>query len=183
MSRGDYRELDRLCKGLQNLRVDMPQLLQQLTLGEGLYCVAQARKIVKEEDKVYTGALRLNYHCGTRGGSPDHSPEPHDGSAVRLSGSGAEIDVYNNLDYASFVELGFRSHWVPARYLSPRLLAQVADQRGVAQEKVTGLYVGPHRGYVNGIFALRRAQERQQKTSAPRLLRKLEQELKERVDK
>ena len=121
MSRGDYDGLRDLCRRLNDLKDDTPKIAEKLLIGEGVYCVSQARKIVTDEDKVDTGAYRLNFHCGDRNSGRGSHERSHDGVAPRRAGNTFEIDVYNALNYASFLEMGFRSHWVPAEYLSPEL--------------------------------------------------------------
>ena len=183
-------ELRKLRDSLASLERDMPKMVTELLVGEGTYCVRQYRRILTDEDKIDTGYLRMNAHCGDKNRGA-LSAALYDNSPPRVSNSAYEIDIYNNAEYASFVEMGFRSHWVPAKYLSPKLLAkiynaqkEVASKEGKASPQTIpmGMYVGPKNGYVPGVWALKRAVERTEAAQAPRLQRRMNKILKERME-
>ena len=97
----DNSELVAFQNQLQALENDIPEIMDQLAVGEGRYARDQARKICKEEGIVNTGDYRRNFKSGTK--------------AIR-AGRAYKIDVFNNLDYAKPLEYGFRSHFVPGHW-------------------------------------------------------------------
>lgn len=145
---------------IQALKNDIPEIMDQLAVGEGRYARDQARKICKEEKIHISGEYRRNFKSGTK--------------SLRV-GNSYKIDVYNNLDYASYVEYGFRSHFVPGHWEGHTFVHQRNDEAG-------GMYVGPYGGYVRGRFVLRRAVKRTEITQAARLNRKMNQIINQRVN-
>lgn len=129
----------------------VPALMKTLVLGEGVYAVRRAKWLCKnlKPDAVNTGNYRNNWHSGT---------EP-----IR-NGSTYKIDVYNNTDYASFIEHGFRSHFVPGEWRGNSFV--------YIKGAKTGMYVGPYKGFVRGRHILSRAIEETKATQEARLARK-----------
>lgn len=186
------KELKQFRDNLERLKDKAPEVMEEILVGEGTYAVGQARSIVTNQKKVNTGAYRYNFHTGDRSRPAYATAQMHDGTKPRKQGKTWLIDVYNNLDYASYLEMGFRSHWVPGKYLSPTVLARVyANQKAKAvaegksppKEIPMGIYVGPYKGYVNGIWALRTAMRRTEMTQASRIQRKFERIIKEELEK
>jgi len=79
-----------------------------------------------------TGNLRRNWKMGK----------------VIKSGEGFYIEIFNDTDYASFVESGFRSHFVPGHWEGNVFVYS-------PNEKGSGMYVGPKGGWVEGKFMLK----------------------------
>ena len=144
---------------LQALENDIPEIMDQLAVGEGRYARDQARKICKEEGIVNTGDYRRNFKSGTK--------------AIR-AGRSYKIDVFNNLDYAKPLEYGFRSHFVPGHWEGSSFVHQRNDPEG-------GMFVGPPGGFVRGHFTLLRAVKRTKTTQAARLNRKMDRIIKDRL--
>lgn len=144
---------------LQALENDIPEIMDQLAVGEGRYARDQARKICKEEGIVNTGDYRRNFKSGTK--------------AIR-AGRSYKIDVFNNLDYAKPLEYGFRSHFVPGHWEGSSFVYQRNDPEG-------GMFVGPPGGFVRGHFTLLRAVKRTKTTQAARLNRKMDRIIKDRL--
>ena len=144
---------------LQALENDIPEIMDQLAVGEGRYARDQARKICKEEGIVNTGDYRRNFKSGTK--------------AIR-AGRAYKIDVFNNLDYAKPLEYGFRSHFVPGHWEGSSFVYQKNDPEG-------GMFVGPPGGFVRGHFTLLRAVKRTKTTQAARLNRKMDRIIKDRL--
>lgn len=144
---------------LQALENDIPEIMDQLAVGEGRYARDQARKICKEESIVNTGNYRRNFKSGTK--------------AIR-AGRSYKIDVFNNLDYAKPLEYGFRSHFVPGHWEGSSFVYQRNDPEG-------GMFVGPPGGFVRGHFTLLRAVKRTKTTQAARLNRKMDRIIKDRL--
>ena len=155
----DNSELVAFQNQLQALENDIPEIMDQLAVGEGRYARDQARKICKEEGIVNTGEYRRNFKSGTK--------------AIR-AGRAYKIDVFNNLDYAKPLEYGFRSHFVPGHWEGSSFVYQKNDPEG-------GMFVGPPGGFVRGHFTLLRAVKRTKTTQAARLNRKMDRIIKDRL--
>lgn len=155
----DNSELVVFQNQLQALENDIPEIMDQLAVGEGRYARDQARKICKEEGIVNTGDYRRNFKSGTK--------------AIR-AGRAYKIDVFNNLDYAKPLEYGFRSHFVPGHWEGSSFVYQKNDPEG-------GMFVGPPGGFVRGHFTLLRAVKRTKTTQAARLNRKMDRIIKDRL--
>lgn len=155
----DNSELVAFQNQLQALENDIPEIMDQLAVGEGRYARDQARKICKEEGIVNTGDYRRNFKSGTK--------------AIR-AGRAYKIDVFNNLDYAKPLEYGFRSHFVPGHWEGSSFVYQKNDPEG-------GMFVGSPGGFVRGHFTLLRAVKRTKTTQAARLNRKMDRIIKDRL--
>ena len=155
----DNSELVTFQNQLQALENDIPEIMDQLAVGEGRYARDQARKICKEEGIVNTGDYRRNFKSGTK--------------AIR-AGRAYKIDVFNNLDYAKPLEYGFRSHFVPGHWEGSSFVYQKNDPEG-------GMFVGSPGGFVRGHFTLLRAVKRTKTTQAARLNRKMDRIIKDRL--
>jgi hypothetical protein len=155
----DNSELVAFQNQLQALENDIPEIMDQLAVGEGRYARDQARKICKEEGIVNTGDYRRNFKSGTK--------------AIR-AGRAYKIDVFNNLDYAKPLEYGFRSHFVPGHWEGSSFVYQKNDPEG-------GMFVGPPGGFVRGHFTLLRAVKRTKTTQAARLNRKMDRIIMDRL--
>ena len=107
------KELRQFRDNLERLKDRAPEVMEEILIGEGTFAVRQARNIVTDKKKVNTGAYRYNFHTGTKAQPAHTSARIHDGSKPRRQGRTWVIDVYNNLDYASFLEMGFRSTLSP----------------------------------------------------------------------
>lgn len=155
----DNSELVAFQNQLQALENDIPEIMDQLAVGEGRYARDQARKICKEEGIVNTGDYRQNFKSGTK--------------AIR-AGRAYKIDVFNNLDYAKPLEYGFRSHFVPGHWEGSSFVYQKNDPEG-------GMFVGSPGGFVRGHFTLLRAVKRTKTTQAARLNRKMDRIINDRL--
>lgn len=155
----DNSELVAFQNQLQAMENDIPEIMDQLVVGEGRYARDQARKICKEEGIVNTGDYRRNFKSGKK--------------AIR-AGRSYKIDVFNNLDYSKPLEYGFRSHFVPGHWEGSSFVYQKNDPEG-------GMYVGPPGGFVRGHFTLLRAVKRTKTTQAARLNRKMDRIIKDRL--
>lgn len=109
----DFSGITEMRKRMEALADDMPKIMEQLVIGEGVYAVGQARRICKEDGIVNNGTYRMNFHAGDKALSLGANEKAYDGGKIRRSGPLYSIDVYNNLDYAKHLEYGFRSHFVP----------------------------------------------------------------------
>ncbi|RGB69623.1 HK97 gp10 family phage protein [Provencibacterium massiliense] len=167
----NYRGSRDFQRKLEALRDAVPEIVDELIIGEGVHAVGEARKICKNEPGlVDTGHYRRNFHAGDKTLSFEGSRE-HDGSRPKQVGTLYKIDFYNNLDYAKHLEYGFRSHFVPAQYLSSHYRKRFPK----------GMYVGKPGSYVRGHFAFWRAVKRTRNTQQARLTRKLDKAIKKRM--
>lgn len=168
----DYRELQEYRKRIELLRKDLPRIEEELIIGEGDYAVKQTKIICKNDspDIVNTGAYRNSWHTGNKALTFD-GHDNHDGSRPRKVGKKFLIDVYNNLDYASHLEYGFRAHFVPGHWEGKTFVYSPNDPAG-------GMYVGKPGSYVRGHFVLRRAKHRVKNTQTARVTRKWNEILK-----
>ena len=143
----DITGLEAFGERLEALEKAIPQVLEELTLGEGAYAVKQAKKICKEEPGlVNTGYYREGWHTGDR---------------VRRSGNRYQIDVYNSASYAKYLEYGYRSHWTPG-YWSGKIFVYVK-----------GAKEGQYFPFQRGHFVLRRSIKSTQATQSVRLSQKI----------
>ena len=160
---------------LEQLKDKAPEVMEEILIGEGTFAVRQARNIVTSYGVVNTGEYRYNFHTGSKSRPADKSAKAYDGSKPRKQGKTWIVDVYNNLDYASFLEMGFRSHFVPGHWEGKTFVYS----RGFPG----GMYVGPYKGYVEGIWALRTAMHRTEVTQKARIQRKFDRTIKGELEK
>ena len=155
-------DLVRWIGGLEALKDDVPEIMSQIAVGEGQYAVKQARLICKNDspDIVNTGDYRRNWKSD---------------KTARRSGKRYIVRFYNPLDYASHLEYGFRSHFVPGHCGGHTFIYGRNDPKG-------GMYVGPKGGYVRGHFVLKRAVKRTKDTQKVRVERKIMKEIKKKLE-
>ena len=152
----DTTELEAFGERLEALKKEVPEIVEELAVGEGDYAVKQAKLICKNEPGlVNTGNYRKNWHAGER---------------ARRSGNSYQIDVYNNVDYAKPLEYGYRGHWTPGHW------------EGKTFVYVKGAKEGQYFPFKRGHFVLRRSIKRTQTTQDDRLSRKISKAINERLD-
>lgn len=146
---------------LQALKDDIPEIMDTIAVGEGVYAVKQARLICKNDspDIVNTGDYRQNWKSDRR---------------ARRSGKKYIVRFYNPLDYAGHLEHGFRSHFVPGHWEGFTFLYNRDDPEG-------GMFVGPKGGYVRGHFTMKRAVKRTLDTQQARVTRKIDRAINNRM--
>lgn len=150
---------------LQALKDDIPEIMDTIAVGEGVYAVKQARLICKNDPSepkqeklgiANTGDYRRNWKSDRQ---------------ARRSGKKYIVRFYNPLDYAGHLEHGFRSHFVPGKYLSGTVRTAHPD----------GIQVGTPGSYVRGHFTMKRAVKVTLKNQEARVGRKIEKEIKQRM--
>lgn len=146
---------------LQALKDDIPEIMDTIAVGEGVYAVKQARLICKNDspDIVNTGDYRRNWKSDRR---------------ARRSGKKYIVRFYNPLDYAGHLERGFRSHFVPGHWEGFTFVYSRNDPEG-------GMFVGPKGGYVRGHFTMKRAVKRTLDTQQARVTRKIDRAINNRM--
>ena len=147
----DIKDLERFAAKFQAIEKYVPAFLEQLAVGEGVHAVAQAKKICKRENIVNTGNYRNSWQTDKK---------------ATKSGNVYYVRISNNSDYATHLEYGFRSHFVPGHWEGNSF----KYERGAKE----GMYVGPPGGVVLGHYTLRRASKETMQTQRVRLTRKLD---------
>lgn len=122
----DFSELRRLAEAF-NKALD-ERVIERFMRDFLLEMAFRAERKIKKRTPVNTGHLRRNWRVGH----------------VYRQGNALVVEVVNNVDYASFVEYGFRAHWVPGYWKGKSF---VYDPNAK-----TGMYVGPKGGWVPGRF-------------------------------
>lgn len=124
----DYSEFEKFAKNLQKgLGKDaVGEFIRDFLLEMAM----RALRKIKKRTPVATGKLREKWSVGK----------------VVKSGSNYEVEIFNNIEYASFVEYGFRSHFVPGRWEGNEFVYDRSAN--------TGMYVGPKDGWVEGRFMM-----------------------------
>jgi hypothetical protein len=71
---------------------------------------------------------------------------------VTLTSTGAEIEVFNHVEYSFYIENGFASHWVPGKWEGNTFyyIPNYEPEEG----EPGGMQVGPKDGWVEGKFML-----------------------------
>lgn len=113
-------------KDLENLLKDISQLMIRMSNQEGLVVVGE----VKQRTPVSSGNLIQMWN-----------------SKVIVKSGVYEILISNNVEYAAYVEKGFRSHFVPGYYAGGIFV--------YAKGSKTGMYVGKKGSFVKGKWMLR----------------------------
>ena len=93
---------------------------------------------------------------------------------ARRSGKRYIVRFYNPLDYASHLEHGFRSHFVPGHWEGNTFVYNRDDPEG-------GMFVGPKGGYVRGHFTMKRAAKKTKDSQQARVSRKITREINKRM--
>jgi len=130
----------------------VPDIMEEIAVGEGVYAVKQARRICKNNFIINNGDYRQNWKSDNK---------------AKRSGKRYIVRFYNPLDYASHLEYGFRSHFVPGHWEGHTFVYNPDDPEG-------GMFVGPKGGYVRGHFVLRLATKNTKATQHARVTRKIE---------
>lgn len=141
----DSRQLEIFADNLSRAQREIPQMMREIIIGEGVYAVSQAKKICKDEKIIRTGNLRNSFHT---------DPAP------RISGTRLRIDVHNSADYASHVEYGhlavgrtggslhdrrraamMNGGFAPGKYILTRAIERTrATQTGRINRRLTRLF-------------------------------------------
>lgn len=155
------RDLVQWKSQLEALKSDVPAIMEEIAVGEGVYAVKQARLICKNDspDIVNTGDYRRNWKSDQK---------------AKRAGRRFIVRFYNPLDYAGHLEHGFRSHFVPGHWDGNTFVYNRDDPEG-------GMFVGPKGGYVRGHFTMKRAVKRTKDTQQARVTRKIDRAIQKRM--
>lgn len=146
----DYRELKRWQEHIQK---QLDDKVIEKYIEECLKDLAKKliRKI-KQRTPVNTGLLRNSWTIGS----------------ITKNGNVYEIEVYTDIEYASYVENGFRAHWVPGYW--------EGNQFVYDPNAKTGMQVGKPGGWVPGKFMLK-ISEIELERALPKFLQRKQEEL------
>lgn len=146
----DLGGLEKYGDALRAAAADMPAIMDELVVGEGVYATGQARKIAREKKINNTGLYIRSFQADKKS---------------HRQGDAYKVAFYNNADYAKHLEYGFRSHFVPGHWEGDTFVYEPGSKAG-------GMYVGKPGGYVRGRFVFRDACKRTALTKDARLRRK-----------
>lgn len=122
----DFTEFEKLAKTFKKALDD--RVIERFMREFLLEMALRAERKIKKRTPENTGHLRRNWQVGK----------------VERHGNALVVEVFNPVEYASFVEYGFRSHWVPGYWKGKTFVYDPNAQ--------TGMYVGPKDGWVPGHF-------------------------------
>lgn len=162
----EFKDLVKLRNNLQALLEDMPKIMNELVVGEGIYAAKQARILCKNQvpDAISSGDYRRNFHAGDKA-TGYNGKEIHDGSKARVRSKTYKIGVYNNLEYAKHLEYGFRQHFVPGHWKGNTFVYKPYDPKG-------GMTVPAGKSYQPGRYIFTTAIQNTKLTQNARLRRK-----------
>ncbi|MEG6521134.1 HK97 gp10 family phage protein [Desulfotomaculum sp. 1211_IL3151] len=149
----DFDEFKELAKRLQKAVDDrvVDKLIRELLIELAYRAVAK----IKMRTPVNTGDLRRKWMVGN----------------IERQGNGYFIEIFNNLEYASFIEKGFRAHWVPGEW-EGNIFKYIPGAK-------TGMQVGKKGGWVEGRFMVEISMKEIERELPVYLERKQEQLLRE----
>ena len=122
----DFSEFEKLAKTFKKALDD--RVIERFMREFLLEMALRAERKIKKRTPENTGHLRRNWQVGK----------------VERHGNALVVEIFNPVEYASFVEYGFRSHWVPGYWKGKTFVYDPNAQ--------TGMYVGPKDGWVPGRF-------------------------------
>lgn len=152
----DYRELKEFKKKLEKAKDGLPDKLGEMAVAEGVKFVKEAQRIVDNE-RIYA--------------SRNYKRSFHSDDTAKVEGNKITVGVGNLANYASFVEKGFRSHFVPG-YWQGNVFVYDRNAKG-------GMYVGPYKGVFEGRWVVKRALHTISLTQNARLKRKIKRYIEE----
>lgn len=122
----DFSEFENLAKTFKKALDD--RVIERFMRDFLLEMAYRAERKIKKRTPENTGLLREKWQVGK----------------VERHGNALVVEIFNPVEYASFVEYGFRSHWVPGYWKGKTFVYDRNAQ--------TGMYVGPKDGWVPGHF-------------------------------
>jgi hypothetical protein len=130
----DFSEFERMRDRFQKALDG--QIIEQFIRDFTMEIAMRAIRKIKKRSPVGNGQLRRMWQVGK----------------VEQQGDAYNIEIFNNLDYASFVEFGFRAHWVPG-YWQGNMFVYVKNYKP-PEGQPGGMQVGPRNGWVEGRFMM-----------------------------
>lgn len=158
MARGsfNFRELKEFANHLQNV-VDTNVIDDFMR--ECIMDIAKKMlRKVKNRTPFNTGQLKTGWTIG----------------AITKTGDVYEIEVFNNVEHAPFIENGFRAHWVPGYWSSNQFVYDPTAS--------TGMQVGKPGGWVAGKFMMK-ISEKEIDREMPKFMKRKQMELTKKIMK
>lgn len=124
----EFGELTRLAKTFQKA-ID-ERVVERFIKDFLLEMAYRAERKIKRRTPVNTGDLRRKWTVGR----------------VERHGNSYVVEIFNPLEYASFIENGFRAHWVPGEW--------IGNQFKYIEGHNKGMQVGEKNGWVEGRFMM-----------------------------
>lgn len=115
MIRADFSQLRTFINGFRQAEADLDVWLRDFLIERAFRVIAKT----KQKTPVDTGALRNMWQIGS----------------VTVSGSDLEVEIFNNMEYASFVERGHRTTgggWVDGRFMLTISIFEVISEMPAA---------------------------------------------------
>lgn len=130
----DFKEFEKLAKAFQKA---LDERVVENFIREFLLEIAhRAERKIKKRTPSSDGQLRRLWKVGK----------------IERRGNSYVVEIFNNLEYASFVENGFRAHWVPG-YWQGKTFVYDRDYKP-PKGQPGGMQVGPKGGWVEGKFMM-----------------------------
>lgn len=131
--RVNVRELERLQKRMEKVADEQ---VVAAWIEECLRDLAKKHiRKIKRRTPVNTGLLRESWKI----------------SSIKRNGAVYEIEVYTEIEYAEYVEKGFRAHWVPGYWQGKQFVYD--------KDAKTGMQVGKPGTFVEGRFMMKFSEE------------------------
>lgn len=124
----DFSEFQQLAKRFQKALDE--RVVNRFIQDFLLEMAFRAERKIKKRTPVNLGHLRRNWQVGR----------------VERRGNSYVVEIFNNVEYASFVEHGFRAHWVPGEWKGKQFQYIPGHDKG--------MQVGPKNGWVEGKFMM-----------------------------
>ena len=129
----DFSEVKMLAKNLKNADAIIDHFIQDSVMRIAF----RADKKIKQRTPPGSGNLRRMWQVGS----------------VSRSGDAYTVEIINNAEYASYVENGFRAHWVPGKWEGNTFV--YIKNYTPPPGQPGGMQVGPKNGWVDGKFMMR----------------------------
>lgn len=154
----DSKELKKLGDNIKKTKGLIPKVIEESIVKEGRIFVDNAVKIVDRE-RIYASKL--------------YQRSFFTDSKANITANKAEINMGNSVNYAGYIEKGFKSHFVPG-YWHGRVF--VYDNNCSK-----GMYVGKGKKAVKGRYVTKRALQETEKVQSVRIKREIENFLKKNI--
>ncbi len=165
-----FDEIEKLAKSFQEALDErvIDRFMQEFLLEMAW----RALKKIKKRTPVNSGDLRHKWKFG---------------KIIRM-GDAYVVELFNPLEFSSFIEYGFRAHWVPGHWEGNRFVYDKAaiklskEARAAYREKYgsTGMMVGKKNGWVQGRFMMTISMQEMER-EMPKYLAKRQMELLEQI--
>lgn len=132
----DFKEFENYTKKFEKMTTEFDEFLRNFLLKQAQRVVANA----KRRTPVDTGAMRASWGIGSQkisltkvgsGKSVKIDPENSTIADISVVGNNFEVEIWNSVDYASYIEWGHRTRgggsWVEGYYILTISISQVEN--------------------------------------------------------